>query len=45
MGSVLGATFRNFYTSNLENNLFNGIKNIFIHGMLMISLFSQIILN
>ena len=44
MSSVLGPTFSNFYMSNLENNIFNDIKNIFVHVLLMISLFQQIIL-
>ena len=43
MGSVLGMIFSNFYMSNLENKIFNHIKNISISAMLMISLFQQMV--
>ena len=30
VGSVLGPTFSNFYMSNLENKIFNDIKNTYL---------------
>ena len=45
MGSVLGPIFSNFYMSDLENRIFNSIKNLqYTKDMLMISLFLLIIL-
>ena len=45
MESVLGPIFSNFYMSDLENRIFNSIKNLqYTYDMLMISLFLLIIL-